>query len=47
MGENTIEGARGAKIKIHFQRLHMTYVVFVLVYKIKFSILGTPFNIAF
>jgi hypothetical protein len=47
MGENIVKGAGGVKIKIHFQGLHMTHVVFMLVYKLKFCILGTPFNIAF
>jgi hypothetical protein len=46
-GENTIKGAKGAKVKILFQGLHMRCVVFVLVYNFKFCILGTPFNIAF
>jgi hypothetical protein len=27
MGENIVKGAKGAKIKIHFQGLHMTHVI--------------------
>jgi hypothetical protein len=34
MGENIVKGAKGAKVKIIFQRLHMTHVVFVLVYNL-------------
>jgi hypothetical protein len=30
--ENTIKGAKGAKVKIPFQKLHITHVIFVLVY---------------
>jgi len=42
-----VKGARGAKVKILFQGLHMTHVIPVLVYNLKFYILNTPFNIAF
>jgi hypothetical protein len=31
MGENIVRGAKGAKVKIIFQRLHMTHV-FLLIY---------------
>jgi len=34
-----IEGARGVKVKVLFQGLHMTHVIFVLVYNLKFHIL--------
>jgi len=47
MGESTVKGTMGAKVKVIFQRLHMTRVVFVLVYNFKFCVLGTPFNIVF
>jgi hypothetical protein len=49
LGENTLKEARGTKIKILFQRLHMTRVifVFVLVFNFKICISSTPFNIAF
>jgi hypothetical protein len=42
-----IKGTKGAKVKILFQGLHMTHVVFVLIYKFKSYISSTPFNIAF
>jgi len=47
LGENMVEIARSTKVKVLFQGLHMTHVVFVLVYNFKFYILGSPFNIAF
>jgi hypothetical protein len=34
MGENTIKGAKGIKVKVVFQLLHMTHVIFVLVYNL-------------
>jgi hypothetical protein len=40
-GENMVKGAKGAKVKVLFQRLHMTRVIFVLVYNLKFCILNT------
>jgi hypothetical protein len=45
--EITLKGARGAKVKVIFQGLHMTRVIFALVYKLKFCILDVPFNTAF
>jgi len=42
-----VKGAKGAKVKLLFQGLHMTCVISVLVYNLKFCILDTPFNIAF
>jgi hypothetical protein len=27
MGENMIKGTKGAKVKVFFQRLHMTHVI--------------------
>jgi hypothetical protein len=45
--ENTIKRIRGAKVKVFYQGLHMTCVIFVLVYNFKFCISNTPFNIAF
>ncbi len=42
MGENMVKGARATKVKVFFQGLHMTRVVFVLVYNFKICILGTP-----
>jgi hypothetical protein len=47
LGENTIKGARGAKVEVLFQGLHMTHVIFVLVYNFKICISNTPFNTAF
>jgi hypothetical protein len=32
LGENTVKRARATKVKVFFQGLHMTRVVFVLVY---------------
>jgi hypothetical protein len=39
MGENTIKRTMGAKVKAFFQGLHMTCVIFVLAYNLKFCIL--------
>jgi hypothetical protein len=47
LGENMVKGARGAKVIVLFQRLHMTRVILVLVYNLKICISNTPFNIAF
>jgi hypothetical protein len=46
-GENMVEIARGTKVKVLFQGLHMTRVIYMLIYNFKFCILGTSFNIAF
>ncbi len=43
-GENMVKKAKGAKVKILFQRLQMTRVIFVLVYNLKFCILDTQFS---
>jgi hypothetical protein len=43
-GENTVKGAMGAKVKVLFQGLHVTCVIFMLVYNLKFYILDTQFN---
>jgi hypothetical protein len=45
MCENTVKKNKGVKLKILFQGLHMTCVIFVLVYNFKFYILSTSFNI--
>ncbi len=47
LGENMVKRARGTKVKVLFQGLHMTCVVFVLAYNLIFHILGSPLNIAF
>jgi hypothetical protein len=41
-GENMVKGAKGADVKILFQELNMTRVIFVLVYNLIFSISSTP-----
>jgi len=46
-GENMVNGAKGAKVKVIFQGLHMTRVIFVLVYNFYFFILGISFNTTF
>ncbi len=46
-GEITVKGPKCTKVKVLFQGLHMTCVIFVLVYNLKFYNLETPFNIAF
>jgi Na+/H+ antiporter NhaD/arsenite permease-like protein len=47
MGEIMVKWAKGAKVKIFIQILHMTCVITALVYNLKLCILDTPFNIAF
>jgi hypothetical protein len=39
MGENTIKGVRVTKVKVFFQGLDMTCVIYVLIYNFKFCIL--------
>jgi hypothetical protein len=46
-GENTVKKARGAKVKVLFQGLHMTCVVFVLVYNLKICIFIISCNTTF
>jgi len=46
MCENTIKGIKGVKVKILFQGLHMTRIIFMLIYNLKFYILEIQFNIA-
>jgi hypothetical protein len=40
-----VKRGRGTKVKKNFQGLHMTHVIYVLVYNLKFYILDTEFNI--
>jgi hypothetical protein len=47
MVENMIKGAKGSKVKVLFQGLHMTCVTFVSVYNLKIYILTTFVNITF
>jgi hypothetical protein len=47
MGEIMIKGARGAKLKVLFQGLYMTFVIPALIYNLKFYISDKPFSIAF
>jgi hypothetical protein len=42
-----VKRARGTKVKVLFQGLHMTHVIFVLVYNFIIYILGTFFNTVF
>jgi hypothetical protein len=42
-----VKGTKGIKVKTIFQGLHMTHVIFVLVYNFKICMLSTPFNNAF
>jgi hypothetical protein len=46
LGENIVKGARGAKVEVLFQGLHMTHVILVLVYNFIICISNTPFNTA-
>ncbi len=45
--EITVKGAKGLKVNVKFQGLHMTHVIYVLIYNLNFFILNTPFNVAF
>jgi hypothetical protein len=47
MGKNTIKRVKGNNVKVFFQGLHMTCVIFVLVYNLIFNILSTLVNIIF
>jgi len=46
-GEITVKGIRGAKVKIFFQGLRMTCVIFALVYNLQFCILDVQLNPTF
>jgi hypothetical protein len=46
-GEIMVKGAKGGKVKVPFQGLHVTHVVFALVYNLKLCILDTPFSATF
>jgi len=46
-GEVTVKGDKVTKVKVFFQGLHMTCVIFALVYNLKFCVLDTPFNTTF
>jgi hypothetical protein len=46
-GEIMVKKAKGAKVKVIFQGLHMTHVIFALVYNFVFCILKAPFNTTF
>ncbi len=47
MGEITVKRAKGAKVKVVFQGLHMTCVILALVYNLKFLISNTPLRTTF
>jgi hypothetical protein len=40
-----VKRGKGTKVKVIFQGLHMTHVIYVLVYNLKVYILDTEFNI--
>jgi ABC-type uncharacterized transport system ATPase subunit len=42
-----VKEAKGAKVKVLFQGLHMTRVIIQLVYNLKLCILDNPFSTAF
>jgi hypothetical protein len=42
-----VKGAKGAKVKVLFQGLHMMRVIPALVYNLKFNISNTPFSTAY
>jgi len=47
MGEITVKGAKGTKVKVLFQGAHMTCVIPRLVYNFKKFISDTSFNTTF
>jgi len=47
LGEIMVKGTKGAKVKVLFQGLHMTCVIFALVYNLKFCILDTHLALHF
>jgi hypothetical protein len=47
MGENMVKGAKGVKVKIFFQGLHITCVIFVLVIILKFVFQILPLTLHF
>jgi hypothetical protein len=47
MGWNHNKKSQEHQRKSHFQGLHMTHVISMLVYNLRFCILDTPFNITF
>jgi hypothetical protein len=47
MGENMIKGTKGVYVKVPFQGLHMTHVIYMLVYNFIFYVLGTPFYVPY
>jgi hypothetical protein len=46
-GEIMVKGAKGGKVKVFFQELDVTHVIFALIYNLKFYILDTSFSTAF
>jgi hypothetical protein len=47
VGEITVKAAKGTKVKVLFQGLHMAHVICAMGYNLKFYLLDTPFIIAF
>jgi hypothetical protein len=43
--ENMVKGGKGTKVKILFQGLHTTHVIYVLVYNLKFCILSLTLHV--
>jgi len=41
MGENMVKGVKGTKVKVIFQGLHVTCLIYMLAYNLKFYILDT------
>ncbi len=46
-GENMVKGTKGAKVEVIFQGLHITCVIFVLVYNLKLCISNTHLTLHF
>jgi hypothetical protein len=47
MGEITVKGTKGAKVKVLFQGLHMTRVILTLGYNLKFCFSDTQLALHF
>jgi hypothetical protein len=42
-GENIVKRAKGTKVKVFFQGLHITHVIFVFVYNLEICISNNSF----
>jgi hypothetical protein len=47
MGEITVKRAKGAKVNVLFQGLHMTHFINAMVYNFKLCISNTPLSTSF